>query len=217
VPSGAACVRREWKHCTSWAIKYRDAAGRQVGRRSAASPSGARRGPSASSASASRRWNATAGASPSASPSLFSPARYEADYLPGRDLKPSTVSDYGSIIRCHFVPYFGHLTLAELEAADVDGYVAAQTATGLSPKTIRNHLGLLGVMLKVARRWRLQVAELEAHARARAAHGRHAPGAVAGEPLPGRRVPRVLSSGARLSARPEQAVAGLHAAGASAG
>jgi integrase len=58
-------------------------------------------------------------------------------------------------VRAHLVPYFGHLALAALEPADVDGYVAEQTAAGLSPKTISNHLGFLRVMFKVARRWRL--------------------------------------------------------------
>jgi hypothetical protein len=61
-------------------------------------------------------------------------ARYEADYLPGRNLKPSTVSDYGSIIRGHLVPHFGHLALAALEPADVDAYVAAQAAAGPLPQ-----------------------------------------------------------------------------------
>jgi integrase len=159
VPSGAACVRRQWKHYASWGIKYRDASGRQVWETLG-------REPEWNEARAQRelgkrlqavelhRWRkperVTFGA--------FA-GRYEAEYLPGRNLKPSTVSDYGSIIRGHLVPYFGHLTLAALEPADVDGYIAAQAAAGLSPKTIRNHLGLLGVMLKVARRWRLTTAD----------------------------------------------------------
>lgn len=81
--------------------------------------------------------------------------RYEADYLPGRNLKPSTLLDYGGALRRHLVPWFGHLPLSRVEAADVDAYIAAQTAAGLSPRTISNHLGLLRVVFKVARRWRL--------------------------------------------------------------
>jgi hypothetical protein len=41
-----------------------------------------------------------------------------------------------------------------------------------------------------------------------APYRRHAAGAVAGKPLPGRQQPRVLPPGARLAARPEQAVEG---------
>ena len=159
MPSGAACVRRQWKHCTSWAIKYRDAAGRQVwetlGREPEWSEPRAQRELGKRLQAVERdRWR-----KPERVTFAAFAERYEADYLPGRNLKPSTVSDYGSIIRGHLVPYFGHLALAALEPADVDGYVAAQAAAGLSPKTIRNHLALLRVMLKVARRWRLTTAD----------------------------------------------------------
>ena len=36
----------------------------------------------------------------------------------------------------------------------MDAYIAAKTGQ-LSPKTIANHVGLLAVMFKVARRWRI--------------------------------------------------------------
>ena len=80
--------------------------------------------------------------------------RFEAEYLPGRNLKPATLTDYELTRRLHLAPYFGHLALAAIEPADVDGYIADKTGT-LAPKTIANHLGLLRVMFKVARRWRL--------------------------------------------------------------
>jgi integrase len=80
--------------------------------------------------------------------------RFERDYLPGRNLKPSTIVDYRLTIRRHLRPFFGHLDLAAIEPADVDAYIAEKTTT-LAPKTISNHLSLLGVMFKTARRWRL--------------------------------------------------------------
>jgi hypothetical protein len=84
--------------------------------------------------------------------------RFEADYLPGRNLKPATVTDYRLTLRRHLVPFLGHFELAAVDAADVDAYIAAK-AGSLSPKTIANHVGLLRVMLKVARRWRLVTAD----------------------------------------------------------
>jgi integrase len=155
VPSGAACVRREWKHCTSWAIKYRDAAGRQVwetlGREPEWSEARAQRELGKRLQAVERdRWR---------KPERVSFAQYadrfEADYLPGRNLKASTLVDYRLTLRRHLRPYFGPLPLAAIEPADVDGYISEQAAAGLSPKTISNHLGLLRVMFKVARRWRL--------------------------------------------------------------
>src|SRR5436309_196486 len=53
--------------------------------------------------------------------------RFKTDYLPGRNLKPSTVVDYELTIRVHLVPFFGELELASIEPADVDGYIAAKT------------------------------------------------------------------------------------------
>jgi integrase len=159
VPSGAACVRRPGKRGVAWAIKYRDAAGRQVwetlGREPEWSEARAQRELGKRLQAVERdRWR-----KPERVTFAAFADRWEAGYLPGRNLKPSTASDYRSIVRAHLVPYFGHLALAALEAADVDAYVAAQAAAGLSPKTIRNHLGLLAVMLKVARRWRLTTAD----------------------------------------------------------
>jgi integrase len=80
--------------------------------------------------------------------------RFERDYLPGRNLKLSTQVDYRLTIGRHLRPFFGHLDLTAIEPVDVDAYVAEKTAS-LAPKTIANHLSLLGVMFKTARRWRL--------------------------------------------------------------
>jgi integrase len=159
VPSGAAVVRREGKRAASWAVKYRDAAGRQVwetlGREPEWSEARAQRELGKRLDAVERdRWR-----KPERTTFAEFAQRYEAEYLPGRNLKASTVSDYGSILHAHLVPQLGHLPLAALEPAHVDGYIAAQAAAGLAPKTIRNHLALLRVMLKVARRWRLTTAD----------------------------------------------------------
>jgi integrase len=80
--------------------------------------------------------------------------RFETDYLPGRNLKRSTTIDYELTLRRHLRPYFGAMKLSTIEPAHVDAYITGKTKT-LSPKTVTNHLALLGVMWKVARRWQL--------------------------------------------------------------
>ncbi len=47
------------------------------------------------------------------------------------------------------------MELAAIEPEHVDAFIGAQTAAGLSPKTIGNSLTTLRVMFKVALRWRL--------------------------------------------------------------
>jgi integrase len=83
--------------------------------------------------------------------------RWQADYLPARNLKPSTVETYESTIEKHLRPVLGAIPLAELEARPelVDKLIAEKTRQGLSSKTIINAVNLLGVMLKQAVRWRL--------------------------------------------------------------
>ena len=81
-------------------------------------------------------------------------ARFEHDYLPGRNLKRSTRIDCESTLRLHLVPFFGDDDLRAIEPATIDAYIAAKTGK-LAPKTITNHLRLLGVLFKVAVRWNL--------------------------------------------------------------
>jgi integrase len=66
------------------------------------------------------------------------------------------VIDYKATIRNHLRPAFGHLDLARLSQSPeaVERYAAGKIADGLSPKTVRNHLVLLGLMFRSARRWR---------------------------------------------------------------
>jgi integrase len=81
-------------------------------------------------------------------------AEWRERWLPSRRLKPSTFSDYGSIIDGHLVPYFGETPLQRIDVEKIDGYIAAKTANGLSAKTIQNHLRLLGMILKTAKKWK---------------------------------------------------------------
>ena len=66
--------------------------------------------------------------------------------------KPTTVADYGSILRRHLGPHFGTKPLERIEAGDLDSYVTRSKALGLATKTISNHLnfasGLFGFAVK---------------------------------------------------------------------
>ncbi len=139
-----------------WRIKYRDAAGKQVqetlgpeppwterkaqrelGKRLAAVDEGFRKPDHVTFADFANR--------------------YVHDYLPGRNLKPSTIENYSYILDGHLLPFFGDHALAELEGQPelIDAYIALKTQSGLSTKTIQNHLLLLNVMLRRAVVWRL--------------------------------------------------------------
>jgi integrase len=77
--------------------------------------------------------------------------------VPARGLKYSTVENYESVLRRHLLPALGRHTLEQLEADPrlIDRYIADKLRSGLSPKTVTNHLLQLQVMLKQAVRWRL--------------------------------------------------------------
>jgi integrase len=83
--------------------------------------------------------------------------RWLVEYLPARNLKPTTVRNYETSVRRHLSPFFGHYQLSELEQRPelIDRYVAAKLATGLSPKTVGNTLTDLRLVLKQALRQRL--------------------------------------------------------------
>jgi integrase len=80
-------------------------------------------------------------------------AEWRTTYLPSRNLKPSTLSDYRNTLDRHALPFFGPMPLDAIRPEHLDGYIAAKTEQGLSPKTIGNHLATLHEVWKVAKRW----------------------------------------------------------------
>jgi integrase len=83
--------------------------------------------------------------------------RWLTDYLPSRNLKPTTVKNYTISVRRHLIPFFGSHELSELEQRPelLDRYIAEKLKAGLSPKTIGNTLTDLRLVLKQALRHRL--------------------------------------------------------------
>jgi integrase len=76
--------------------------------------------------------------------------------LTAKPRKKSTLIDYKATIRNHLRPAFGHEDLVGLSRRreTFERYAAEKLAEGLSAKTVRNHLVLLGLVFKSARRWR---------------------------------------------------------------
>jgi len=76
------------------------------------------------------------------------------------NLKPSTQESYGDILRVHLVPHFGDRAIATITALDVEQYKAAalkkivpKTEKTIRPKTVNEHLCVLGSMMEAAVRW----------------------------------------------------------------
>jgi integrase len=83
-------------------------------------------------------------------------AEFEAVSLAAKPRKPSTLVDYRSTLPNHLCPAFGAEDLAALSRRPeaFERYAAEKLAAGLSPKTVRNHLGLLRLLFRQARKWR---------------------------------------------------------------
>lgn len=69
--------------------------------------------------------------------------------------KPSEIESKRSICTNHLVPHFGHLRIDQIGRLAVERFKASQIAEGYAPKTINNHLAVLGRMLTVAVEWQL--------------------------------------------------------------
>lgn len=56
-----------------------------------------------------------------------------------RRRKPTTLTDYRTILRRHLVPFLAPRTVDAVDPAAIRAYVRAKLRDGLSPKTVRNH------------------------------------------------------------------------------
>lgn len=69
--------------------------------------------------------------------------------------KQSTVETKRNILRLHLVPFFGDMKLDAISPRDIERYKAKKKREGLSPKTIKNQLGVMQKMLNVALDWEM--------------------------------------------------------------
>ena len=69
--------------------------------------------------------------------------------------KPSEVRMKRSIFKHHLLPAFGRTRIDEIGVRHIERYKAAKLKSGLSPKTVNNHLTILRRCLVVAHDWAL--------------------------------------------------------------
>lgn len=72
------------------------------------------------------------------------------DTVASVELKSSGYRSYESICRNHLVPVFGETPIAEITAAQVQAYVAEKTRSGLSARTVTNHIHVLRRLMTYA-------------------------------------------------------------------
>jgi len=58
-------------------------------------------------------------------------------------LRPGTLESYRGSMHSHVLPALGHVTLAELTPGRIRAFVDAELARGVSPKTVRNSVGVI--------------------------------------------------------------------------
>ncbi len=74
------------------------------------------------------------------------------------DWKPTALRGYEQILRVHLVPAFRGRNLRSITAEDVQRYKSDRLSkAGLAPKTVNNHLGVLGSLFEDAVKWRYAV------------------------------------------------------------
>ena len=126
MPRGAAVIRYQGKRGAVWRIKYRDAAGKQVQETLGPEPRWTR---AQGQRELGKRLAAVDAGFRKPDRVTFADFadRFVRDYLPGRNLKPTTDRE----LRLHAsaatsFPFFGDRNLAELEASPelIDAYVA---------------------------------------------------------------------------------------------
>ncbi len=75
--------------------------------------------------------------------------RWMTEVAPSR-LKSTAVAEYASLLRLHVLPFFADRPVAEISADEIQSYMAFKVESGLSPRSVRNHLAVLRAMLKNA-------------------------------------------------------------------
>jgi len=80
-------------------------------------------------------------------------ARWVAEALPASGLKQTTAENYATLLRVHVVPALGHHRLDALTPADVQRWINAKRASGLSDRTVQLAHAVLRRALGQAVKW----------------------------------------------------------------
>ena len=67
--------------------------------------------------------------------------------------KPSEIAGKKRTLTAHLLPYFGDLRIDEISGLDIEKYKRKKLESGLSKKTINNHLTIFSTCLKTAKEW----------------------------------------------------------------
>ena len=77
-------------------------------------------------------------------------AEWSRDWLALKSLKPKTREGYEGHLRTHLLPAFGEKSLSAIQPAEVHRFVADMTASGSSPRTVRNAYRVLSAIMRRA-------------------------------------------------------------------
>ena len=76
--------------------------------------------------------------------------KYWRPYLDRRNVKPSTRTSYDSALRVHILPMLGTMRIGEVAPLNIENLLQEKSRSGLSPKTVRNLVGLLQGIFSLA-------------------------------------------------------------------
>jgi Phage integrase, N-terminal SAM-like domain len=65
-------------------------------------------------------------------------------------LRPATRRGYWQLLDGHVVPYFGARAMGSIDYLDVEQFIAAKLAEGLSPKKVRDAVSVVSLVMKCA-------------------------------------------------------------------
>lgn len=74
-------------------------------------------------------------------------------YYASQNCTPSTFKTYKSSFKCHLIPFFKTVKLAEITREDIKRFMDFKFSENLTPKNIRNCVTLLGTMLNKYLEW----------------------------------------------------------------
>lgn len=82
--------------------------------------------------------------------------KFALEWLESYSKAKNRLSEYKnklSVLNVHLIPWFGNIQLDKINTRDIDDFISAKINSGLSPKTINNHLIVLSRLLHIAYEW----------------------------------------------------------------
>jgi integrase len=151
MPSGAAVIRREGVRGAVWYVKFIDGAGRQVKERLGREADGWNERKAKAELDARLTDVRREGLrKPRALTFSVFADEWLASYPDAKGLKRSTRESYETIVERHLKPAFGHLRPEQIDAGQVERYLAGKRREKLQPRTLNRQLNLLNLIMAAA-------------------------------------------------------------------